>query len=196
MQLGFYFDQTRCTGCAACRVACKDWYDIPAGPATRIRIHYTEQGTWPDVSAEYMTVACFQCLSPVCVDACPSDAISKRDEDGIVLVDYESCVGFDQCEGACLKACPYDVPQFGPNGDDKMWKCDLCLERLADEKQAICVESCPTRALDVGPLDELKEKYGDGKPREARAGKLKQGQPFFFSTRTNPAIVMKPKSSS
>ena len=47
MQIGFYFDQTRCTGCSACRVACKDWHDIPAGPENWMRIHYTEKGTFP-----------------------------------------------------------------------------------------------------------------------------------------------------
>lgn len=193
MQLGFYFDQTRCTGCAACRVACKDWYDLPAGPASRIRIHYNEQGAWPDVTASYMVVACFQCLSPVCIDACPTDAIFKRDEDGIVVVDYEACVGFDECEGACVKACAYDVPQFEPDANGKMWKCDLCLERLEDKKQAICVEACPTRALEVGPLEELKVKHGEGQVRQSSTGKLKEGEPFFVSSRANPSLVMKPK---
>ena len=44
MHIGFYFDQTRCTGCSACRVACKDWNDIPAGPENWMRVLYTEKG--------------------------------------------------------------------------------------------------------------------------------------------------------
>ena len=43
MQIGFYFDQTRCTGCSACRVACKDWNDMPAGPENWMRVLYTER---------------------------------------------------------------------------------------------------------------------------------------------------------
>jgi anaerobic dimethyl sulfoxide reductase subunit B (iron-sulfur subunit) len=193
MQMGFYFDQTRCTGCAACRVACKDWHDLPAGPESRIRIHYVEKGTWPDVTASYMVLMCFQCLTPVCIEACSSGALRKREEDGIVIMDEGACVGVDECGGSCLKACPYDSPQFGPSGDGKMWKCDMCLDRLEDDKQAICVESCPTRALDSGPLEELKARYGEGEFEKERAGKLKEGQGFFYSTRAQPAVVMKPK---
>jgi hypothetical protein len=49
MQVGFYFDQTRCTGCSACRVACKDWNDIPAGPENWMNVHYSEKGKCPDM---------------------------------------------------------------------------------------------------------------------------------------------------
>ena len=48
MQLGFYFDQTRCTGCDACVVACKDWKDIPAGPVALCRIASLEEGAFPN----------------------------------------------------------------------------------------------------------------------------------------------------
>ena len=48
MQVGFYFDQTRCTGCGACQVACKDWNDIPAGPVKWMRVLYTEKGEYPE----------------------------------------------------------------------------------------------------------------------------------------------------
>jgi anaerobic dimethyl sulfoxide reductase subunit B (iron-sulfur subunit) len=193
MQMGFYFDQTRCIGCCACRVACKDWYDLPAGEASRIRILYNEQGVWPDVHVSYMVITCFHCLDPVCIEACTVDAICKRPEDGIVTVDPEVCVGFDACDGKCLKACPYEVPQFGAEADAKMWKCDLCLQRLSDNKQAICVEACPTRALDIAPLDELKERYGEAELRRGRSGKVKQGGDFYYSLRTNPAVVINPK---
>jgi anaerobic dimethyl sulfoxide reductase subunit B (iron-sulfur subunit) len=193
MQMGFYFDQTRCTGCAACRVACKDWHDLPAGPESRIRIHYVEKGTWPDVSANYMVLMCYQCLTPVCVDSCSSGALSKRDDDGIVVMDDEACVGHEECGGSCLKACPYDSPQFGLSGNGKMWKCDMCLDRLAEDKQVICVEACPTRALDAAPLEDLKARYRAGELEKGRAGKLKEGQEFFYSTRTQPALVMNPK---
>lgn len=193
MQMGFYFDQTRCTGCSACRVACKDWYDLPAGEASRIRILYNEEGAWPDVRVKYMILTCYHCLDPVCLSACDVNALFKREEDGIVAVNAEACTGLAECGGKCLKACPYDVPQFGPEDTAKMWKCDLCLERLQQDKQAICVESCPTRALDVAPLEELKAKYGEHEVRTAKAGKLKEGEDFFISLRTNPCIVINPK---
>ena len=93
MQIGFYFDQTRCTGCSACRVACKDWNDVPAGPENWMRIIDIEKGKLPDVYVGYMIVPCFHCIDPVCIPACPVKAISKREEDGVVMVDGGSCVG-------------------------------------------------------------------------------------------------------
>ena len=184
MQIGFYFDQTRCTGCSACLVACKDWHDIPAGNVRWIRLHYTEKGSFPDVSVSYMISPCWHCLDPVCVQACPEGAIEKRESDGIVLVKNDRCLGNSECDEKCLKACPYDAPQFGQEKGSKMRKCDYCLDRYETGKMPSCVEACPVRALDAGPLDELEKKYGT----------CKESFDFKFSKRTQPAIVIKPKS--
>lgn len=196
MQMGFYFDQTRCTGCCACRVACKDWFDLPPGEASRMRILYNEEGKWPDVRVKYMIMTCFHCLDPVCIDACDVRALFKRDKDGVVAINTGACTGLDECGGKCLKACPYEVPQFGPEAKAKMWKCDLCVERLSQDKQAICVEACPTRALDVAPLEELRKKYGEGEVKTGKTGKVRveNQDEFFISLRTNPSIVINPKS--
>jgi anaerobic dimethyl sulfoxide reductase subunit B (iron-sulfur subunit) len=83
----------------------------------------------------------------------------------------------------CLKACPYDAPQFGPEEGAKMRKCNYCLDRKVDNKLPICVEACRTRALDAGTLEELENKYG----------KIKEADNFKYSDRTMPAIIFKPK---
>ncbi len=183
MQVGFYFNQSRCTGCSACQVACKDWHDLPAGPEKWMRILYTEKGKFPDVFVSYLVALCYQCLDPVCIPACPTQAISKRNEDGIVLVNSEACLGNKECNVKCLTACPYDVPQFGPEPGAKMSKCNFCLDRWSDNKLPVCVETCPPRALDAGPLDELKVKYG----------RTDEAEGFVYSKRTKPAIVFKSK---
>ncbi len=185
MQIGFYFDQTRCTGCCACQVACKDWHDIPAGPEKWMRVLYTETGRFPNVSVSYMAAACWHCHSPVCADACPVDAITKREEDGVVLVSRETCIGGDECGYKCLKACPYDAPQFGEETNARMGKCNFCIDRLEAGKPPNCVETCPTRALDAGALPELEKKYGQGREAEA----------FSWSKRTRPAVVLKGKEA-
>jgi len=161
MQLGFYFDQTRCTGCWACVVACKDWNDVPAGPASWMRVSTVLRGKYPDVFMTWVAVPCFHCAHPYCIEACPAGAIHKRSEDGIVVVDREACLGKDSC-GACRDACPFEAPQFGPESNPKMQKCDLCAERWAEGKKPICVMACPTRALDAGPIEEMEAKYGRG----------------------------------
>ncbi len=183
MQLGFYFDQTRCTGCGACQVSCKDWNDIPAGPEKWMRVLYNEEGEYPNVFVSNMVGPCFHCTEPVCAMACPVSAISKRAEDGIVLVDSEVCLGNKECNEKCLKACPYDAPQFAPGEGAKMRKCTLCVDRVEAGKQPICVDACPVRALDSGSLDELKAKYVDSGNAPG----------FKYSKRTQPALVIKAK---
>ena len=185
-QYGFYFDQTRCTGCSACRVACKDWNDIPAGPENWMRINYTEKGKCPDVFVSYLASPCWHCDNPLCAAACPVDAIHKREEDGIVVVDRDRCLGNSACEEKCRKACPYHAPQFGPEPGAKMGKCNLCLDRIQAGKKPICVDACPVRALDAGPLDSLEKQYGRAR---TAAG-------FTYAKRVRPAVVFKPKPTS
>ena len=183
MQLGFYFDQTRCTGCDTCIVACKDWHDVPAGPASWIRIKCTEKGKFPDLSVSYMFNTCFHCASPTCLKACPVNAITKREEDGIVVVDRNTCLGGEECRFACLTACPYNAPQFGSEPNAKMQKCDLCLDRWEEGKQPICVAACPMRAMDADTLDELKARYGE----------VPEAEGFNYSRKLIPSVVFKPK---
>jgi Fe-S-cluster-containing dehydrogenase component len=83
------------------------------------------------------------------MEACPVDAIRKRQEDGVVLVDQGQCIGCRQC----LIACPFGVPQFGKDG--RMQKCDFCVERTADGGDPVCVAACPTRALYSGSMEDL-----------------------------------------
>lgn len=182
-QIAFFFDQTRCTGCSACRVACKDWHDIQAGPENWMRIHYTEKGICPHVHVSYLATPCWHCEVPTCVAACPVQAIVKRQEDGIVVVDPGTCLGNVACDEKCRKACPYSAPQFGSTPGAKMGKCNFCIERFQSGKRPTCVEACPVRALDAGTLPELEQKYGDSK--------IAIG--FKYSGRVKPSVVFKPK---
>jgi anaerobic dimethyl sulfoxide reductase subunit B (iron-sulfur subunit) len=149
-----------------------------------MRVIYIEKGKFPNPSVSYMIAPCWHCLDPVCIPACPVGAITKREGDGIVLVDNQVCVGNEECDEKCLKACPYDAPQFGPEKGARMRKCNYCLDRFAEGKLPDCIESCPVRALDAGPLPELEKKYG--KSRDAEG--------FKYSKRTKPAVVIRPKN--
>ncbi|MEE9202781.1 MAG: 4Fe-4S dicluster domain-containing protein [Dehalococcoidia bacterium] len=182
MNMGFYFDQTRCTGCYTCAVACKDWHDISAGPASRRQVSTLETGRFPEVSVAFLVTSCYHCARPSCAGACPVGAITKRPQDGIMVVDKEKCLGGDKCD-MCLRACPYDVPQFGDGDNPKMDMCDFCLERLAGGQEPVCVESCPMRALDSGPVEELTARYGSNR----------QAQGFAYSAETGPAVLFNPK---
>ena len=182
MQMGFYFDQTRCTGCFTCIVACKDWYDVPAGPASYRRVMTIEKGKYPDLFVTFLSTACYHCMEPSCISACPADAIFKREIDGVVVVKKEVCLGSDNCS-LCLQECPYDIPQFGAEENAKMQKCDFCLDRMEKNIMPVCVDACPMRALDAGPLEELRVKYGDSRKAEG----------FVYYEKLNPSIVFKPR---
>ena len=184
MQIAFFFDQTRCVGCYTCCVACKDWHDIPAGSVHWRRVLCLEEGRYPEPFVAFLSYACNHCGKPPCVDACPSSAIHKREKDGIVVVDREACLGELVCEGACREACPYEAPQFGDEDGHKMQKCDLCLERWEQGKKPICVDACPTRALDAGPIERLTKLYGS----------TREGIGFDWSPQVKPSLLMKPKA--
>lgn len=96
-QIGFYFDQTRCIGCDTCAVACKDWNDVPAGPASWRRVSTIERGTYPHPFVSFLSGACYHCAEPNCVAVCPSGAIVKREEDGVVTVDKQKCREAGRC---------------------------------------------------------------------------------------------------
>ncbi len=157
-QYGFFFDQSRCYGCQACSVACKDWNDIDPGPEKWMSVYDWESGVFPDVRINLLAFSCGHCTEPKCMDACPSGAITKEDKYGAVLVDTDKCSG----ARACVQACPYGSPKFADDEvGTKMGKCTMCIDRLEAGDKPLCVLSCPMRAFDFGPIEELKKKYGD-----------------------------------
>lgn len=183
-QLGFYFDQARCTGCAACTIACKDKHDLPVGVSWRRVVQYTS-GTWREnadgtatesIATYYTSISCNHCDDPICAEVCPSTAMRKGD-DGIVYVDPEVCIGCRYCE----MACPYSAPQFNAELG-VMTKCDLCRDRLAVGEKPACVAACPSRALDFGDVEELRATYG------AEAGI----EPLPDPRITQPNLVIRP----
>jgi len=144
----FYFDPQRCLKCWACEIACQQWHGIKAATIKFRVVSEIVRGTFPNVDREFQSLACRHCTEAPCITACPVGAIQKRD-DGIVVVDKSLCTG---CR-VCLEDCPYHIPQFGDDGT--MLKCDMCLDRLAQGRQPICAEACPTRALQWGTTEEL-----------------------------------------
>lgn len=183
MQMAFFYDQTRCVGCYACVVSCKQWNQVPPGPAKWRRVLTMERGKYPDVAVRFLSTACYHCENPICINVCPVNAITKRARDGIVIVDKGVCLGGKKCEFACRKACPYDAPQFGAEDYAKMQKCDFCVERLKENKKPICVEACITKALDAGPLEQLKRKYNQ----------IHETEGFRYSPSLKPSVLFRPK---
>ena len=177
MALGFYFDMTRCIGCRACQVACKDKNNLEVGILFRKAKTY-EGGSFPDVKLFNFSSTCNHCENPACVAICPTGAMYKA-EDGTVIHDDDMCIG---CK-SCMTACPYEVPQFD-EAASIVKKCDACAYLRAKGQKPACVDACPNRALDFGDLDELKAKYGSD---------LVSKVAVMPESPTNPSVLIKSK---
>lgn len=94
-------DLRKCVGCHACTIACVAENKLPPGVVYRPVIE-EEWGTYPNVGRRFTPRPCMQCDKPPCVPVCPVNATFKS-EDGVVVVDYDQCIG---CR-ACITACPY-----------------------------------------------------------------------------------------
>lgn len=141
-------DARRCYGCDACAVACKAEFKVPLGE-TRSWVEEVEKGVYPNVTRNFLPRLCNQCDEPACVPVCPTGATWKREEDGIVVIDPNICIG---CK-YCIQACPYDI-RFLNEDTGAAEKCDFCIHRVSQGLQPACVEACPARARIFGDLND------------------------------------------
>lgn len=100
-----------------------------------------------DVFMMYLPRICEHCINPACVSACPSGAMYKRDEDGIVLVDQNACRAWRHC----VSSCPYKKVYFNWQ-TNKAEKCTLCFPRIEAGMPTICSETCVGRIRYLGVM--------------------------------------------
>ncbi len=182
VKFGYALNLSICIGCRKCVEAChvENNHDR-AGYQSYIRVLEMDKGSIdlergradydepvPQPDKYYLPVQCQQCDEPPCVDVCPVEATWKE-EDGIVVVDYNWCIGCRYCEAAC----PYHARRFNwtkpvvpaeevnpdqgylsnrirPQG--VMEKCTFCLHRTREGRLPACLEACPTGARVFGNL--------------------------------------------
>jgi Fe-S-cluster-containing dehydrogenase component len=144
-KVSFMFFKKDSMGCHACEVACKQEHGLGVGPRF-VRV--------VEKAPDFVPIYCHHCANPPCGEACPVDAISRNDQ-GLVLIDYDACIG---CK-ACVEACPFGAMQFDEDGDVAV-KCDLCVERLNDAEGPACAAVCPTGCIFWGDLTALTERLG------------------------------------
>jgi len=99
-------DLRKCVGCHACTIACVAENKLPPGVVYR-QVVEEELGTYPNVRRRFIPRPCLQCAEPPCVPVCPVNATYRR-ADGIVVMDYDRCIG---CR-YCMTACPYNSRYF------------------------------------------------------------------------------------
>ena len=153
MKKAMLVDQTKCIGCGACSVECKDRYASAYGIFRTKMVKY-ETGSYPNVKLRFRKNACMHCLVAACEAICPVKAIFRvpGENGGMVEVDKDTCIS---C-GACITACPFTVPQLDPENNNKMEKCSFCAQRVAEDgKSTFCAEACPVGAISFGERDAL-----------------------------------------
>lgn len=180
-KLGLVIDLDTCVGCQACATSCKEWntagYSAPLSDedpygsdphgAWLNRVHSYEvsprgqraSGFDDQQDSSGRTVhfprSCLHCEEPDCVTVCPTGASYKRAEDGIVLVNPETCIGCKLCSWAC----PYGAREYDYS-HGVMKKCTLCVDRIYNEtfepedRVPACVKACPTGARHFGDLGD------------------------------------------
>jgi tetrathionate reductase subunit B len=141
----------RCIGCHACSIACKVEHNVPLG-RFRTKVYYWERGTFPNVKRDFLPTLCMQCEDAPCLNACTPKAI-YRAVDGIVKVDPDLCDHLGKCEAAC----PYAA--IGCDDNDVADKCDFCSNRLANNMEPACVETCPAEVFHFGDANDPKSAY-------------------------------------
>jgi anaerobic dimethyl sulfoxide reductase subunit B (iron-sulfur subunit) len=172
-QWGFYFDPNSCMGCNACAIACKNRHGTDAGHVDWRRVETVSTGEFPDYQETNISLSCMHCEDAPCVNVCPTNAIEKRDSDGIVTINRDDCIGCRYCGWAC----PYGAPQYGDEG--LMQKCNLCLDKgpgagagaeskntQDDPLEPACVDECVGDALHAGPIGELMDEASEAAARE------------------------------
>ena len=129
-------------------------------------------GDYPNSYFFYLPRLCNHCTKPSCVEACPRKAITKREEDGIVLINEDRCRGYR----FCMEACPYKKIYF--NHERKIsQKCIFCFPRIEQGVSNACARQCPGRVRFTGYLDDvdsavykLVHKWGVAVPLHAEFG--------------------------
>ena len=174
VEFAYFLNLSKCVGCRRCVYACvaennqsRDpqiqyikVLEIPKGSldVEKGDIYYDTDQV-PRKDKFYMPVQCHQCRNPPCTKVCPVEATWKE-KDGIVVIDYNWCIGCRYCEAAC----PYEARRFEEINPEQgylsnrirprgvMEKCTFCLHRTRQGRYPACLEACPTGSRKFGNL--------------------------------------------
>ncbi|MBM4184111.1 MAG: formate dehydrogenase subunit beta [Gemmatimonadetes bacterium] len=158
-------DISRCIGCKGCEVACKEWNELgieptanfgsyqshqDLGPNTWLLMRFTESEVDGQLNWLIKKDACLHCEEPGCLLACPAPGAIVQYENGIVDFNQANCIG---CQ-LCVSGCPFDIPRFSTE-TRKVYKCNMCIDRVEAGLEPACAKTCPTNAIAWGTKEDM-----------------------------------------
>ena len=142
-------DITKCIGCGACSMACKEANGHPGEPEEELSA--TAYTVVKEKEGVFYRRLCMHCNEPTCASVCPVGAFEKTPE-GAVIYQAHKCIG---CR-YCMQACPFSIPTYEwKKRLPKVQKCIMCHHRLQKGEITACAEACPTEATVFGDRDQL-----------------------------------------
>jgi len=171
-------DISRCIGCKGCEVACKEWNELgieptenfgsfqshrDLSPDTWLLMRFTESEVDGELNWLIKKDACLHCEEPGCLLACPAPGAIVQYENGIVDFNQANCIG---CQ-LCVSGCPFDIPRFSTE-TRKVYKCNMCVDRVEAGLEPACAKTCPTNAIAWGTKEDM-VRLGERKVEALRA---------------------------
>jgi formate dehydrogenase iron-sulfur subunit len=157
VKVGLLIDTTKCAGCGACTLACKEANGLPSGDAGDAgdagdvnNANELSATTWTVVEEHegvHVRRQCMHCQDPACASVCPVAALHKTPE-GAVVYDEDKCIG---CR-YCMMACPFGIPRYEWSKQaPRVRKCVLCYEAATRHgRPTACAAVCPSGATKFG----------------------------------------------
>ncbi|MFD1158633.1 nitrate reductase subunit beta [Roseovarius aestuarii] len=167
-----------------------NWEEILGGEFSKRSQDYNFEGVQKEIYGEYENTfmmylprLCEHCLNPACAASCPSGAIYKREEDGIVLIDQEKCRGWRMC----VSGCPYKKVYYNWS-TGKSEKCTLCYPRIESGNPTVCSETCVGRIRYLGVMLYDADKIEEAANAEQKAD-LYDAQLDVFLDPFDPVVI-------
>lgn len=167
-RMGLLISPELCIGCRGCQSACKAWNQLPSDktsnrgslenppdltPDLYTRIRYVEVPADGNMLRWlFVSQRCLHCEDAGCMKICPAPGALYKTKEGAVAFNKDKCIG---CK-LCVTACPFDVPRY--DKDNRISKCHLCSDRIAEGLSPSCAKTCPTGAIAYGDRSELMAK--------------------------------------